>query len=417
MRYLILPILFTSFFIDLVKAQPKKVEGSIGSPPAYITQFEGDNFIVHKNNGYAVINLTGTIISSGIKAPVIGVSRKMSLYQNVLFAEEAGNIILKDIRGKTLGTGKYQDVVPFATDNTVARLPSEHGVWIVAYIDTAGKEIVRFDVLKYLAIVDPPKKTGGYSFMSLSKFMPFSEGLTPIQSRVSEKYGYIDKKLKLVIPVNFKQASPFTEGLAAVQNDDGNWGYIDAAGKLVIPYSYSRRPSRFMSGLAKVVSKDGRSGYINKENMVVIASQYEHATTFYKGYALVRQSYGHPVLLIDTAGAVVTSFPKGINYIDNSKQPMGISGGEQEDYPFYVSETLKQLVDEGYGIFKKAGNYGLVDNKGKIVLDFRYRYLSDFHDGKMFAHKSEYINGATRHEYGIINEKGELVIQIVDSEF
>lgn len=417
MRNLVLALLFTILFIGIAVAQSKKIEGYPGAPGNYITGFKGDNFVVQRNDGYAIINLDGTVMVSGIKTPAVGFSRKLLLYHGIFFAGEAGNIVLKDIKGKTLGPGKYKEIIPFVTDNTVARVPSEPGVWIVAYIDTTGKEVVRFDVRKYMAIVDPPSKTGGLTFVSLSEFLPFSEGLTPIRSRVAEKFGFIDKKLRLVIPVSFKKASPFSEGLAAVQNDDDNWRFINTTGKLVIPYSYSRRPSRFMAGLARVENKEGRFGFINKENQVVISPQYEFATCFYKGYALVRQSYNHPVLLIDSSATVVASFPKDISYIDNARPPIGIFGNEEKEYPFYVSETLQQLIDEGKGIFKKGGNYGLVDNKGKIVLDFRYQYLSDFHNDKMFAHKSEFINNSTRHEYGIINENGELVVEIVNSGF
>ncbi|HWK03749.1 MAG TPA: WG repeat-containing protein [Puia sp.] len=417
MRNLILSIAFISFFLHPALPQTKKVEGNTGSTGNYIIQFKGDYFTVERKDGYAVINLDGSVMSSGIKAPVVAFSRKLFIDHGIYFAEEAGNVVLKDIKGKKLGVGNYKDIIPFATNNTVARVPSEQGKWIVAYIDTTGKEIVRFDVRQYLSIVQPLNKSGAFSFVSLSDFLPFSEGLTPIKSTLTGKYGYIDQKLQLKIPAKFKEASPFSDGLAAVQNDDGNWGYINTEGKLVVPFTYSKRPSRFMSGLARVQNTEGHIGFINKENKINIKPQYVYATCFYKGYALVREGYDRPALLIDTAGTVIATFPKDVSYIDNSKPPVGISGNEQSEYPFYVSETLQQLVDDGKGIFTKGLSYGLLDNKGKVVLDFTYQYLSDFHGGKMFAHKSAFINNSTQNRYGIINDKGEWVIEIVKAEF
>lgn len=407
----------TLLFIHTATAQPTKVEGYATANSSYITHFDGYHFTVQRKDGYAVIDLKGNVITSGIKAPVIGFFRKLPMYHGTLFADEAGNIVLKSIKGKPLGIGKYQEIIPFTTNNTVARVAGTPGSWTVAYLDTSGKEIVRFDVKKYLAIAQPLSKMGAFSFVSLNQFLPFSEGLTPIHSAVSEKYGFIDKKLKLVIPVSFKQACPFSDGLAAVQNNDGNWGFINKTGRLVIPYTYSRRPSRFMSGLARVENNNGRWGYINKENKVVITPKYQFTSSFYKGYALVRESQNHPVLLIDSTGKTVTTFPKDASYIDNATPPAGISGGERPEYPFYVSETLQQLVDEGKGIFTSGLRYGLIDNKGNRVLDFEYQILSDYHGGKMFAHKSAYVNNSTQHQYGILNDRGSWVIEIVKPEF
>jgi len=400
-----------------ISAQPLKVEGYTKYAGQYITQFKGNYFTLYRNDGYAVIDLNGKTITSGIKAPVIGFSREFSLYKGVFFADNANDIILKNISGQTLGVGKYMEIVPFTTDNTVARVRTPLSSWIVAYIDTAGREIVRFDVKKYLSITDPLAKMGAFTFVSLQDFLPFSEGLTPIKSRVKEKYGFINKKLQLVIPVSFKQANPFSEGLAAVENDEGNWGFINTTGTLVIPYSYSRRPSRFISGLAKVENKEGRRGFINKMNKVVIAPRYTYATSFYKGFALVREEYNSPSCMIDSTGAIVTRFPQGVSYIDNAMPPAGISGEERSEYPFYISETLRQLVDEGKGIFEKGMSYGLIDNKGNIVLDFKYQYLSDLHDGKMFAHITGYASNSPHDSFGIINEKGEWIIQVVAPEF
>ena len=398
-------------------AQPIKVEGYAQSLSTYVTKFKGDYFTVGRKDGYAIMDLEGKVITSGIKAPVLGFSRKLHFDHGTIFAEDAGNIVLKNVKGQTLGTGKYKEIVPFTTNNTAVRIPSAQGVWIVAYIDTTGKEIVRFDVKKYISIVQPLSKTGAFTFISLSDFLPFSDGLTPIGSSLSNKYGYINKKLQLVIPVSFKKARPFSEGLAAVQNDDGNWGFINTSGKLVIPYTYTREASRFMSGRARVENTEGLKGFINKENVVVIPPKYKYATCFYKGYALVREKYGVPVNMIDSTGAIVATFPKDLSYVDDATPPTGISGGDKPEYPFYVAETLRQLVDEGKGVFTYGMKYGLADKKGKVILECKYQYIADYHNGKMFAHRSSFVDNSTKEEFGILKDDGEWAIQIVPSEF
>lgn len=411
-------IFFLSVYCS-VAAQPINVEGYAIMSGTYITQFDGQRFTLQKKDGLAVVDVSGKVLASGLKAvaPPLSIFRSydLAMYRGVYFANIGTSIVLKNANGQTLGTGKYSEANAFVTWNTAVRVQSSQGTWIAAYVDTAGKEIVRFDVKKYLAITDPLSKLGGMAFISLPDFQPFSEGLTPIKSMVSGKCGYINKTLQLVIPVSYKAARPFSEGLAAVENADGNWGFIDNKGKLVIPYTYSNSPGRFSSGLAKVQNREGKYGYVTKDNRVVIAPRYVYATTFYKGYALTKDGYNSPATLIDTTGAVVATFPKNLSYIDNSKPGAGISGEERPEYPFYIPETLRELVDEGEGVFEQGFSYGLVDNKGKVVLDFKYKYLSDVHGGKLFG----YIEKTSTAPYyiGILNDKGEWVVNFVEPQF
>lgn len=419
MRYVILSTLILVFSGFHLLGQPKKVIGYAGDGFNYKTRFIRDKFTVLRNDGYAIVNLEGKDLLTGIKVPKVGFKEIFSIDYGVFFSQEKDHIVLKNISGKLLGKGKFQKITPFIMDVTTVELKNDAGMEIIAYIDTTGTEVTQFDKEKYLSIIPQNKKTGLTTFevkaMFLKGFLPFRDGLSPIQSDASDKFGFFNKSLKLAIPAEYSAADSFSESLAAVRNNDGNWGYINTKGQLVIPYTYSRRPSCFSSGRAKVESKEGKYGYINKDNKLIISAIYEYATSFYKGYALVRTDYNSPVQLIDTTGIIVSNFSKG-SYIDNPDRWAGVSGKEEE-YTFFVSETLRQLVDHGKGIFTYGLSYGLADFKGNQVLDFKYKYLADYHDGKMFGYWTEYKNNSTSHTYGIINDKGELVIEIVNSEF
>lgn len=110
--------------------------------------------------------------------------------------------------------------------------------------DAEGRKV--FDKWGYI------DKNGDYVVGPTSDFEaagPFSEGLARV--RVGEKFGYIDRTGKLVIPVRFEGARDFSNGLAelwvhALRLYRGspsilllnppNWrGYIDRTGKLIYP--------------------------------------------------------------------------------------------------------------------------------------------------------------------------------------
>lgn len=73
-----------------------------------------------------------------------------------------------------------------------------------------------------------------YEFIIPPKFeniKGFSEGLASV--KVNGKYGFINKKGKVVIPHEFDDAGFFSEGLADVKIN-GKYGFINKKGKIVI---------------------------------------------------------------------------------------------------------------------------------------------------------------------------------------
>ena len=77
-------------------------------------------------------------------------------------------------------------------------------------------------------------------------------------------YGYINTAGEVVIPLEFSNANPFSEGLAPVANAKGLWGYIDSKGTWIISPEYDYTDS-FVNGEARV-TKDGKLFYIDKMN-------------------------------------------------------------------------------------------------------------------------------------------------------
>lgn len=111
----------------------------------------------------------------------------------------------------------------------------------------------------------------------------FAEGLAVVSNKEDHdsKLGYIDSKGKMAIDVRFKQAQPFSEGLAAVMEND-KWGFIDKSGKYVIETVFESvmtwpSPTSLMKGFSggiSVVSKDGENFFaIDKEGNCVVSCE------------------------------------------------------------------------------------------------------------------------------------------------
>ena len=171
------------------------------------------------------------------------------------------------------------------------------------------------------------------------------EGLALTQ--VGEQWGYVDKSGKVVF--KFDNAGPFSEGLAHVQIG-GKFGYIDPSGKMVIePQFEAALP--FAEGLAPVKIK-GLWGFIDKSGKVIIPPRFQGAVSFSEGLAGIQigQNWGY----INRDGRVAV-----------------------EPRPEIVSYTFSN----GRARVRNDREEGFIDKTGKFAVEPNYYHADDCHNG------------------------------------
>ena len=191
------------------------------------------------------------------KALIIGAAllTSLGLFQIVL-----SQLLLKQTIAKVNFAiqPQFDYASPFSEEMARVKISNKWG-----YINKVGKLVIpaKFDgysvdgVVPYftLSLMDKHPRSFRYSGN-------FSQGLAPVL--VGNKWGYIDKKGRMVIPPKFACADDFSEGLAAV----GNQGmYIDQKGQAVFTHQFGCNSSEFSQGLALI----GRDTIINKKGKVV----------------------------------------------------------------------------------------------------------------------------------------------------
>ena len=95
----------------------------------------------------------------------------------------------------------------------------------------------------------------------------FEEGMSSVIGN-NNKFGFIDKTGKLIIPCKWNKVEGFREGFACVKDDKDKWGFIDKTGKLIIPCKWYNVNS-FEGGVARVQDDSGNWQYINKTGKVI----------------------------------------------------------------------------------------------------------------------------------------------------
>ena len=113
-------------------------------------------------------------------------------------------------------------------------------------------------------------------------------------------------------------------------------------------------------------------GYMNQKGEVVLPANYDEVLEFStEGLSLVRK--GKSWSIIDKKGTAISTV--------NDFTPVSIFGFGKRGY------------QNGYLVVGSNKLLGVLDVKGKVVHDFKYNYISDFHDGYAAAKigKSFYI--------------------------
>lgn len=155
----------------------------------------------------------------------------------------------------------------------------------------------------------------------------FCEGLAAVQE--SDKWGFINPKGDYVIPPEYEDTGIFREGLVAVKKN-GKWGFINPKGDYVIQPKYEDTRV-FREGLA-AVKKDGKWGFINKFNQWEIKPCYDDVKYFSYGYAAVKigENWG----VISSNGESISPFQyKSITLYETYYEARDEHGWHKKEYP------------------------------------------------------------------------------------
>ena len=75
-------------------------------------------------------------------------------------------------------------------------------------------------------------------------------------AKVGDKYGFLNEEGKETVPFVYSQAHDYSEGLAAVVNENGKYLFIDKLGNVTIKPKKYDRVDKFTNGTCKVYRKD-----------------------------------------------------------------------------------------------------------------------------------------------------------------
>ncbi|OJJ17528.1 hypothetical protein BKI52_27075 [marine bacterium AO1-C] len=233
---------------------------------------------------------------------------------------------------------------------------------------------------------------------------PFFEGLARV-SNEEEKYGFIDKRGKVVIPLEYDWAHSVNNGWIYVEKDTDDWGYvggfIDKTGKTVVPMQLKTPPVplpefhryEFKDGLMAVpwIDKpkgEAKYGYIDRNSKFVIKPQFQYATKFSNKLALV-QIDSTTAGYINTSGQILF---KKTKYFTTSAFAEGRARVRLR------TTNERDKLKQGY-----------IDTRGNVVVTLNYNTFNDFKEGVVAVQQFSAKNQDGQ-KWGFLNKNGGIAI-------
>jgi hypothetical protein len=271
-------------------------------------------------------------------AQICFLSPDEGLCSGIGFIDETGEIVLRTDFGTSLS---FKEGLAYVASGEVS-----------GYIDRTGKMVIR---------LKPDEQRAS----------DFSEGMAMIWK--PNGHTFIDRSGRIVIDTRFAHAEPFSEGLAAVSIARGErekYGFINKNGKMVIPPrfdpivrwtdmgAYGLSFTSFSQGVARV--RVGKLwGYIDKKGDFVIPPRFSDAADFSEGLACVVE--GGKAGFVDKSGRW---------RIKPRFQAFSI-----ESYSFRQGMSPAIVLNE-----KGNGQFGFIDRTGRMIIEPRFGAASPFND-------------------------------------
>lgn len=357
-----------------------------------------------------------------------------------------------------------QIIIP--TENKIEFAYQSEGVFCIytggkyGFINEEGKEITSYEYdfaypfNENLACVMKDKKYGfidkyGNEKIPIiyDKANSFSEGLAYFE--MGEKYGFINQNGEEIILLDCDSISSFKEGRAFF-SIDGKYGFIDLNGQKVIDNIYD--DVCFFENELAIVRKEGYLGVIDLSGNEVIPIRYDTVKIMEQYIEAVVDNIknwfdftGKNLLPSDCT--LVNIDNNYIYFIKNEKYGSKKMDGNTVINPIY--DTFRIIDESNLIIVSQEGKYGIIDQNGQVQVPLQYEDISiPYVRSSVIAHVNIHLNDKVGvlclsqfeeiipptydevyafyegysivclgDEYGLINDKGLIVIPLGEYDF
>lgn len=415
-----------------------------------------------KNGKYGLVSLEGKKITGPIYESIEGLPYK----EGELLIKKDGKYGVINIKGNELIKNIYDQISVdgyYTTDNGyqyagyIVSNTTEEG-YRYGYINYKGKVVLKpeYNQLSRTIDIDDDEnayiiaaKNGQFGIMKNNEqLLPneyqsivYDEGNDIFTIEKSKKYGVTNKDGKILVPTEYKQIDVTGIYLYA-QNEQGTTVYNKEGTQVNIDTSVAILNTNNEKYKIKITNKDGtKYGVIGKNGEEIIAQQYSYIEYLNDNYFIVSKNDSKLGVIDDKNNIKIDITNDSLQKIDGTElietvttkdnmirlyskdmsmvcemekanvetKENYIKVSNQEDVKYFSKEgkELKntEVFTNNVLFAKKVGDkWGFTDKSGKMVVEAKYDFVTEFNEYGFAGVKSE-------DKWGSVNTKGEVVIE------
>ena len=415
-----------------------------------------------KNGKYGLVSLEGKKITGPIYESIECLPYK----EGELLIKKDGKYGVINIKGNELIKNIYDQISVdgyYTTDNGyqyagyIVSNTTEEG-YRYGYINYKGKVVLKpeYNQLSRTIDIDDDEnayiiaaKNGQFGIMKNNEqLLPneyqsivYDEGNDIFTIEKSKKYGVTNKDGKILVPTEYKQIDVTGIYLYA-QNEQGTTVYNTEGTQVNIDTSVAILNTNNEKYKIKITNKDGtKYGVIGKNGEEIIAQQYSYIEYLNDNYFIVSKNDSKLGVIDDKNNIKIDITNDSLQKIDGTElietvttkdnmirlyskdmsmvcemekanvetKENYIKISNQEDVKYFSKEGKELKNTEVFAnnvLFdKKVGDkWGFADKSGKMVVEAKYDFVTEFNEHGFAGVKSE-------DKWGSVNTKGEVVIE------
>ena len=415
-----------------------------------------------KNGKYGLVSLEGKKITGPIYESIECLPYK----EGELLIKKDGKYGVINIKGNELIKNIYDQISVdgyYTTDNGyqyagyIVSNTTEEG-YRYGYINYKGKVVLKPEYNKLSRTIDIDDdenayiiaaKNGQFGIMKNNEqLLPneyqsivYDEGNDIFTIEKSKKYGVTNKDGKILVPTEYKQIDVTGIYLYA-QNEQGTTVYNTEGTQVNIDTSVAILNTNNEKYKIKITNKDGtKYGVIGKNGEEIIAQQYSYIEYLNDNYFIVSKNDSKLGVIDDKNNIKIDITNDSLQKIDGTElietvttkdnmirlyskdmsmvcemekanvetKENYIKISNQEDVKYFSKEgkELKntEVFTNNVLFAKKVGDkWGFADKSGKMVVEAKYDFVTEFNEHGFAGVKSE-------DKWGSVNTKGEVVIE------
>ncbi len=354
----------------------------------------GEYQIVEKENLKGLANIKGELLIPTAYDDLGWSNRQDEPVRNVIGYKKHDLWGLLNLSNERVADPIYQELYPYSNDLLVGskKLPYNKEI-VFGILDLKGKTEVEFR----------------YSHIEVHH----NRLIASIDRNGRRRKGLIDEKERVLIPFEYNEIDPVTEGLYAVKNANDHWALMDEDGHTLIDFSLDSllECNSDFTGLYA----SGKVGWLDKKSHHFILPQYKSIQVSDDG-AITAVPFSKWLLLDVHNSTLDTFLVDAIKPLSNNIYRIKI--GEAEALIDYEKNNLTgfknfRILDVFHeqALFRKDGRYGVLNFDGTIKLAADY-------DSIIFMEEFYLVKGILFGQPGwsLLNRHGERLTKDIFDE-